>query len=292
MEAARPATTPLIPGSKLADDLLTETVINYDEITQYRSAVGTLLYIMRAARPDLCHAAWYLACGMTAPTVGLVAQLKHTLRYLVYSFDFVLRYSVNKVKDSERLDLSSIDYDYRRLVGFSDANFEPNRCVSSCVTMYLNAAFHWRVKKQQRVSTSTVHAELNAMTEESRDLELFRDIFAFVGLSQDDSSVLFSDSRGAIQNAKHPSFSEKLRSALNSIFYIREVVELMICTVRYIPTKLNPADLGTKALGYVLFRLHGQFLMNDTLSAATSADKKRLAHASRLLKTWSRKVNV
>ena len=109
--------------------------------------------------------------------------------------------------------------------------------------------------------------------EESRDLELFRDIFAFVGLSQYDSSVLFSDSRGAIQNAKHPSFSEKLRSALNSIFYIREVVELMICTVRYIPTKLNPADLGTKALGYVLFRLHGQFLMNDTLSAATSADK-------------------
>ena len=199
MEDAKPQTTPLRPGSKLAQDLLTEVITDRDQINEYRSAVGSLLYIMRAARPDLCYSAWYLACGMTTPTVALLEQLKHTFRYLIHTKDFELRYSVNKA--TGELDLSSIAYDYRQLVGFADANFEPDRCVSSCITMYLNAALHWRVKKQQRVSTSTVQSELCALTETARDIELFRDIFEFVGLPQDEPSTIFSDSKGAIQNA-------------------------------------------------------------------------------------------
>ena len=52
---------------------------------------------------------------------------------------------------------------------------------------------------------------------------------------------------------------------LNKIFYIRELVYDKIVNVRWIQTKMNPADLGTKALGASAFRLSSSFIMNDSI---------------------------
>ena len=87
MESCKGAHTPLLPGSKLTADLLSPVVTDRSIMNEFRSAVGSLLYIMRGGRPDIAYACWYLACGMTAPTESLVLQLNHTLRYLQYSFE-------------------------------------------------------------------------------------------------------------------------------------------------------------------------------------------------------------
>jgi hypothetical protein len=218
---------------------------------------------MRGGRPDIAYACWYLACGMTAPTEALVLQLKHTLRYLQYSKDLKLRYG--RVHGSPELDLSSIDYKSDEFVGFCDANFEPDRSTTSTLTMFQNAALYWRVKKQATTSLSSVQSELTALSEQARDVQLLRDVFGFLDMDIPESTTVFCDSRGAIQNAKHPTFSERLRHVLNKIFYIRELVYDKIINVRWIQTKMNPADLGTKALGASAFRLFSSFIMNDSI---------------------------
>ena len=281
MESCRDARTPLLPGAKLNDDLATDVVTDKSVIKDYQSTVGSLLYIMRAGRPDMDHAAWYLACGMTAPTLALVEQLKHTLRYLKFSQNFQLRYG--KAHSTRELDLSSTMYDPDTLVGFADANYDYNRSTTSTLTMYKNAALYWRVKKQPTISLSSVQSELTALSEQARDVELLRDVFGFLDIDIDGATVIFCDNQGAIQNAKHPSFSERLRHVLNKLFYVREVVQRGVAVIRWIPTSLNPADLGTKALGAMPFRMFSMFVMNDSIEMPTKKQVSRTAKLAAIL---------
>jgi len=78
-------------------------------------------------------------------------------------------------------------------------------------------------------------------------------------------TAIFCDNKGAIQNAKHPNFSDKLRHAANKIFYIREVIATGRAFVRWLPGTINPADLGTKALPGRTFQMYTTFIMNMEL---------------------------
>jgi hypothetical protein len=278
MEEASPLSTPLKPDSKIMVDMGGTRITDRARIKAYQRSAGSLLYIMRGGRPDLSHAAWYIACGMTEPTEEMEAQLRHCLRYLRGSRDFVLRYSKSICK--HELDLSSTAYTSNELIGFSDANHEPEKCTGGTFTMFLNAVLYWRVKKLTGVQLSTVQAELTTLSELARDIILLQDVFEFVDIPCEKPTTLFCDSKGAIQNAKHPTFTERLRHALNRIFFVRDTVYRNITAVRFIPGTLNPADLGTKALGARPFRLFAQFLMNDELSAQTKAQRKRVSRSA------------
>jgi hypothetical protein len=277
-ENSSSVSTPIRPGSKLVDDMAGTPITDRSAIKPYQSATGLIIYIMRAARPDLGHAAWYLACGMSSPTVEMQGQLDHTLRFLNGSRDFVLHYTKNVC--TPELNLTSTVYTPSDIVGFSDANFEPDKCTGGCFVMILNAAFYWRVKKLSGTQLSTVQAELTTLSELARDVVLLHDVFDFVGIPHEKPTSIFCDNHGAIQNAKHPTYTEKLRHALNRIFYVREVLHDGIVSVRYIPGKLNPADVGTKALGAQPFRLFAWFLINWVLSKPTKAQVKRVANSS------------
>ena len=94
------------------------------------------------------------------------------------------------------------------------------------------------------------------------------------------------DSRGAVQNALHPSFSDRLRHVDNKIFYIREIVESLLVKVIWIPGERNPADLGTKSLRPLLHRLFGSFLQGEDLPGDTTTTRY-----ARLVARLSRSTN-
>ena len=280
MEESRPASTPLVPGSKLAHDVSGTPLTSQSAIFAYRSAVGKLSYIMRGSRAEMAHAVWWLACGMTTPTVELQKQLTNVLRYVNGSRDLCLTYSVD-YNEKKELDLTSIDYKHDDVCGFSDADHQPNKSCSSAWITYMNAALFWKVRKQDTTSLSAVESELVALTSTGQDVLMIDGIFEFLEIEHNSPTTMFCDSRGAIQNAKHPNFSDRLRHVMNKIFFIREIIESGAGVVRWIPGTLNPADIGTKALGRTPFRLFASFLMNDKYEGVTS--KK--------LRTWlTRKV--
>ena len=145
----------------------------------------------------------------------------------------------------------------------------------------MNAALFWKVRKQDTTALSAVESELVALTSTGQDVLMIDGIFEFLEIEHNSPTTMFCDSRGAIQNAKHPNFSDRLRHVMNKIFFIREIIESGAGVVRWIPGTLNPADIGTKALGRTPFRLFASFLMNDKYEGVTS--KK--------LRTWlTRKV--
>ena len=67
--------------------------------------------------------------------------------------------------------------------------------------------------------------------------------------------------RGAIQNAKHPNYSDKLRHVDRKIFFIRQIVAEKHVKVLWIEGTKNVADLGTKNLGSRLHYYFASFLL-------------------------------
>jgi hypothetical protein len=229
------------------------------------------------------YAVWFLAHAMSAPTVGAVKELERCLRYIRGTLDVKLCYTLSKNGDDD-LDLSSVDYSPATITGFCDANHEPSYSASSCVVAFHNAALLWRVRKQESVSLSSVQSELTALSSMAQDMEMIRDLFGFLGIRLPaHASTVFCDSRGAIANAKHPNFSDKLRHVNNKIFFIREVVANGGVCVRWLPGLLNPADLGTKSLGPFLFRLYAGFVMNMHVAERTTRFAKWAARVPAML---------
>jgi hypothetical protein len=271
----KPRPTPIVPNSKLPQDMA-GTRLGSSQKAIYQSIVGSLLYIMRIARPDLQYAVWYLACGMSEPTEEMWLQAINCLRYLRGTRSVKLTYTTGGAPGDDFLDLSDAGYVANVPVAFSDSDWAPDRSVSSSVVMFNGAALLWRSKRQQTTALSSVEAELSALTSCGQDIMYVRDVCEWLRMPLRAPTTLFCDNRGAIENAKHPCYSDRLRHVNNKIFFIREVISNGIAAVKWIAGTTNPADLGTKTVGALLHKMYGSFLMGAILPFGASAKYSRM----------------
>ena len=72
----------------------------------------------------------------------------------------------------------------------------------------------------------------------------------------------FCDSKGAIENVKHPTLKNKLKPVDIKSFYIRGCLQKGTIAVFKISGEVNPSDIGTKLLGVNKQILFGDFILN------------------------------
>ena len=147
--------------------------------------------------------------------------------------------------------------------------------------MFYNAALNWKCNRQDSTALSSVEAELIALSEGGTLTKYTQLLFKELSLHFNEIPI-FCDNKGAIQNAKHPTTSNKLKHVDIKCFYIRECIDRKICKVFKIAGIENPADCGTKVLGYTKQSLFGNFMLNrmnastaQTLQRSISGRKKR-----------------
>ncbi|GKV37353.1 hypothetical protein SLEP1_g45393 [Rubroshorea leprosula] len=102
MDNSKPVSTPLVLHEKLSK----RDGSVYVDASQYRSVVGSLLYLT-ATRPDIMYAASLLSRFMSSPTQLHFAIAKRVLRYVNGTSDYGLWF--------EKIDSGS-------LVGYSDSD--------------------------------------------------------------------------------------------------------------------------------------------------------------------------
>jgi hypothetical protein len=78
MHDAYPQTTPLDPGSRLVKATKGDRLVDANE---YRALIGSLMYLMRATRPDLAFTLSALSKHNEKPTSEHLQAAKHVLRY-------------------------------------------------------------------------------------------------------------------------------------------------------------------------------------------------------------------
>lgn len=232
MENCKPALTPMDPGVKPLPGKDTDE--RFDPAV-YQSAVGSLLFLSVATRPDIAFAVSCAARFTANPYREHWSLVKRIMRYLKGTYEYGLQYT---------------DAEGDNLIGFSDADWAGDtgdRKSTSGYTMLLsNAAVTWKSKKQTVVALSTAEAEYVALCAATQEACWMRKILSDLGAPQSGPTTMREDNQSAIAIAENPVSHNRTKHIDIKYHYTRQAVQNGDIQLEYCPSADMLADVLTK----------------------------------------------
>jgi hypothetical protein len=237
-----PVSTPLNPGTILSEAHCPSTPEEAEEMRSvpYISAVGSLLYLAIATRPDIAYTVSLLARFNTRPGKEHWAAVKHLFRYLKGTLDMKLTLS----PDTTTSEL---------FVGYSDADHGGDKDNGYSTGAYVikmgNGVVSWRSKLQDVVTLSTTEAEYIAAVHTGQELKWMHNLLTELGYTFTSPHTLYIDNQSAISVTQNPDHHGRMKHLDLKYFWLRDevAVKKTLKTV-HCPTDFMPADILTKAL--------------------------------------------
>ncbi|KAI3766949.1 hypothetical protein L2E82_17029 [Cichorium intybus] len=233
LQGCRPCTFPMEQNLKLDKDNEDPKV----DASQYRRLVGRLLYL-QATRPDIAYSVNVLSQFVADPRQTHMDAVTRVLRYLKATpgQGILLPYNGGT-----------------NLVTYCDSDWMGCPFTRRSRTGYLlllgGAPISWRSKKQSVVSRSSAEAEYRAMATTVSEILWMRWLLNELDVKQNGPTPLFCDNQAARHIANNPVFHERTKHVEMDCHFVRERVESQEIQPLHINTKLQIADLFTKALG-------------------------------------------
>ena len=224
----------------------------------YASAVGSLMYAMLCTRPDICYVVGVVSRFQSNPGPEHWVAVKHILKYLRRTRDYMLVYSGG--------DLN--------LQGFTDSDFQGDKdsrkSTSGSVFTLGGGAIVWRSIKQSSIADSTMEAEYIAASEAAKEAVWLKNFLSDLEVvpNMDKAVTLYCDNSGAVANSKEPRSHKRGKHIERKYHLIREIVNRGDVIVTKIPTLDNLADPFTKTLTEKQFFKHVEGIgVRDMLKA-------------------------
>ena len=234
MEKANPVATPVDTSNKLVKATESEECVDQQE---YQSAVGSLLYLAVATRPDIAFAVSNVTKFSAQPTKQHWVAVKRILRYLKGTADYGLVFTHNAPGEC---------------VGYSDADWggdlNDRKSTSGYLFKISGGTVSWRSKKQSCVALSTAEAEYVALASATQEATWMSRLTAGLENRSEEPIVLFEDNQSAISMTKNPQFHGRSKHISIKYHFIRDQVEKGIVNLNYCPTRDMIADIMTKGL--------------------------------------------
>ena len=209
----------------------------------YRSIVGMLLWLTNNTMPSISYGTNALAAKCHEPTENDYKHLMQMIKYLYKNNNERLIMRRNQTKD--------ISEDSHVIYAYSDASFaaDLDRHSVSGFAIYLNGNLvSWGTKKQRSITKSSMACELIALGETVDRSMIIRQIVQSIGYSAP-KIIIFEDNQPVIMNSYNRKSSAIRRLVDICLKTIRQLIlEYKLLSVVYINTKLNVADLLTKAV--------------------------------------------
>ncbi|KAD2805166.1 hypothetical protein E3N88_38543 [Mikania micrantha] len=231
MLEAKPVYTPLTTNISLTKDGEL-----YSDPTFYRSIVGALQYLT-ITRPDIAYAINQVSQFLQAPTTTHYQEVKRILRYLKGTLQFGITFS-KPTRSS--------------LVGFSDADWA--RCLETRRSTYGYSIFlggnlvSWSSKKQPTVSRSSCESEYRAMANTAAEIIWITHLLRELHALPPDRPTLLCNNQSALFLTQNPISHKRVKHLELDYHFIRELVTSRKLDTRFIPSKLQVADIFTKSL--------------------------------------------
>ena len=237
----RPAKTPAMPGPICIEE---EEILSPEDTTFFRSATGSLLYLIRGTRPDITHSVMVLAKSMSEPGPRVITKLKRVLRCLKGTVSIGSTYSKDD-DDGDKLT-AYVDSDH---VGDEDKGYS----TTGIVLHFSGGPVDWRSTKQQVVATSTVEAEYVAMSKACLMVLHFRNLLESMNETQEQATVMFEDNSGAVSLSRSAKIAPRTKNIDVKFHHVRSLVADGVVDVTYIKTELERVDILTKSSADVKF---------------------------------------
>ena len=203
---------------------------------QYRSLVGSLLYLAGCTRPDIAHVVGNLARYMSAPSKAHWNAAISVLKYVASTADTGVSYS----RDAE------INF-----TGYCDANYagdpDNRRSTSGFVFLSAGGAISWSSKLQPTTALSTMEAEYQAAAHAAKEALWLRKLAAAFGVPQP-LIPIWCDNQAALALLYNPITSPRSKHIDVVHHFVRQRIARGEISFEYIPTDRMAADYLTKSL--------------------------------------------
>ena len=240
MENSKPNKVPANPSAKLTAELNDSEPVDQK---LYQSAVGSLLYLSIATRPDITFAVSVVARYASNPRQCHWSAVKTIFRYLKGTDSFGLLFS----------------NDSSLCVGYSDADWagdcSDRRSMSGYIFTMDACAVSWRSKKQSCVALSTAEAEYMALASATQEAVWLSKLNSDLNYISDKSMILYEDNQSTICMAKNPRFHGRTKHIEIKYHFVREQVSLGKIELKYCKSENMLADILTKPLAYERFSM-------------------------------------
>ena len=248
MNSCKLMDTLIARGETLSLEMCPKTEKEKEDMSRvpYSSVVGSLLYAMMCARPDICYAASLVSRYQFNPGRDHWKAVKRIFRYLKGTTDYTLCYS--------GFDLFIRCYTY--VDWASDRN--DRKSTSSYAFLLNGGAISWKIKKKTCITLSTMESEFVACVSLVQEIVWSKRFFEHLSIAKDSMGLLIlnCDSQAAITYTKDPKYHSKTKHIDIKYNFVRDVVPSGEITLQYIPTCEMIADPFTKAISRDLFEKH------------------------------------
>ncbi len=236
MENSRPIGTPYVEYSRTGEPW---------SVTDYMSAVGSIMYLMLGSRPDLCFGITTLARHSANPLEMDWHAVKRMLRYINNTREMGIKYGRKK--------------DWQPL-GYCDASFAPAgmnfKSISSYVFLTGGGAVTWRSKKQEVVALSSAEAEYVALSSATREALFWRSFMHEIFPNTNRTIVIMEDNTSTIAISKDPVHQDRTKHIAIRYHHIRDEVKEGSIKIEFVKSEDNIADALTKPLAKDVFDKH------------------------------------
>ena len=212
----------------------------------YASVVGSLMYAMLCTRPDICYVVGIVNRYQSNPRMGNWIVVKHILKYLRRTRDYMLLYSGG--------DLNPI--------GYTDSDFQSNKnsrkSTSRSIFTLGGGAIVWRSIKQSSIANSTMESEYIASCEAAKESVWLKKFYTDLEVvpNMEKPLVLYCDNGGVVANSKEPRSHKRGKHIERKYHLIREIVHKGDVVVMKIASEQNLADPFTNTLPEMVFTGH------------------------------------
>ena len=259
-----------------------EETLSEDEQKEFRSGVGSLLYLLKHSRPDLSNCVRELSKVMDRANKAHQKALYRVIKF------------VNQTKN-RRLVLSPLSENFIwEIKAYSDSDFagdtETRKSVSGFIIYLCGAAISWRSKGQKSVSLSSTEAEYMAISEVAMEILYVVGILKFLGIELKYPIEVKVDNIGAVYLAKNATTGNRTKHIDTRYHFVREYIEDGIVKVIFVRSEENDADIFTKNLNGENFHKHSKSIgLKDFQEASTPKmrNRKGVEVSNIIFPTWT-----
>ena len=136
---------------------------------------------------------------------------------------------------------------------YVDSNWATKFSCSGAFFFFHGCLIHWFAKVQQSVSLSSAEAEYFGATLAAKELIFLRELLVDLGICPAGPTVIYSDSKSAVDLAFDPVAFKKTKHILRAAEFLRDLVARRVVTLEHVPGTVMIADILTKAVSRPLF---------------------------------------
>lgn len=241
MDSCKPVNSPADVSMKL----MKSNKLSLLEDIPYRQAIGTLMYLMVATRPDISYIITKLSQYNTCYDEQHWIAVKRVFRYLQGSKHCNL--SLGNVNGNRKHEII--------LYGSSDADWagdlDDRHSTSGYIFQINGGSISWKSQKQSTTATSTSHSEYMALSSSVKEAIWIRSLLKELHFEQKLPTIIEQDNQSTIALANNPVHHQKSKHIEISHHHIRENIENGTIKLQYTSTKEIISDILTKPVNSI-----------------------------------------